>query len=40
MATDAEMLALWDPRPFTGIVDYDTWDRPFGEDEDEDEDED
>ncbi|MFC4612028.1 hypothetical protein ACFO9E_30315 [Streptomyces maoxianensis] len=34
MATDAGMLALWDPQRFTGIVDYDTWDSELGEDED------
>ncbi|MER5401237.1 hypothetical protein [Streptomyces sp. NPDC002599] len=34
VATDAGMLALWDPRCFTGIVDYDTWDPQLGEDED------
>ncbi|MFF3415364.1 hypothetical protein ACFYW9_11770 [Streptomyces sp. NPDC002698] len=34
VATDAGMLALWDPRRFTGIVDYDTWDPQLGEDED------
>jgi len=31
--TDAGMCALWDPASFTGIVDYDTWDAAFGEDE-------
>lgn len=34
VATDAGMLALWDPQRFTGIVDYDTWDAQLGEDED------
>ena len=34
VATDAGMLALWDPQSFTGIVDYDTWDLQLGEDED------
>lgn len=34
VATDAGMLALWDPKRFTGIVDYDTWDAQLGEDED------
>ena len=34
VATDAGMLALWDPQCFTGIVDYDTWDAQLGEDED------
>ncbi|MFB6706468.1 hypothetical protein ACFCW6_17365 [Streptomyces sp. NPDC056333] len=34
VATDAGMLALWDPQRFTGIVDYDTWNPQLGEDED------
>ncbi|MFI8069491.1 hypothetical protein ACIF85_12005 [Streptomyces sp. NPDC086033] len=34
VATDAGMLALWDPQSFTGIVDHDTWDPQLGEDED------
>ncbi|WP_369170470.1 hypothetical protein AB5J49_22830 [Streptomyces sp. R28] len=34
VATDAGMLALWDPQSFTSIVDYDTWDAQLGEDED------
>ncbi|MFD5078912.1 hypothetical protein [Streptomyces sp. NPDC058371] len=34
MATDAGMLALWDPQRFSDIVDYDTWDPQLGEDED------
>jgi hypothetical protein len=34
VATDAGMLALWDPRRFTGVVDYDNWDRQLGEHED------
>lgn len=27
VATDAGMLALWDPEHFSGIVDYDSWER-------------
>ncbi|MET8586417.1 hypothetical protein ABZX39_36955 [Streptomyces collinus] len=34
VATDAGILALWDPQRFTGIVDHDTWDRQLGEDND------
>lgn len=34
VATDAGMLALWDPESFTDVVDYDTWDLRLGEDED------
>ncbi|MEV5733830.1 hypothetical protein [Streptomyces sp. NPDC052292] len=34
VATDAGMLALWNPQRFTSIVDYDTWDPHLGEDED------
>ncbi|MGW0409867.1 hypothetical protein ACWDZX_00890 [Streptomyces collinus] len=34
VATDAGMLALWNPQRFTGIVDYDTWDPQLGADED------
>ncbi|MET9834843.1 hypothetical protein ABZ078_37445 [Streptomyces sp. NPDC006385] len=34
VATDAGMLALWDPQRFAGIVDYDTWDARLGEDKD------
>ncbi|MDQ0762388.1 hypothetical protein [Streptomyces canus] len=33
VATDAGMLALWDPQSFTDIVDHDTWDLQLGEDE-------
>lgn len=33
VATDAGMLALWNPQRFAGIVDYDTWDAQLGEDE-------
>ncbi|MFE2021832.1 hypothetical protein ACFW9O_27695 [Streptomyces sp. NPDC059499] len=34
VATDAGMLALWNPQRFAGIVDDDTWDLQLGEDED------
>lgn len=34
LSTDAGMLALWDPRRFTDIVDYDTWEPQLCEDED------
>lgn len=34
VATDAGMLALWDPESFTDVVDHDTWDLRLGADED------
>jgi hypothetical protein len=33
VATDAGMVALWDPQCFLDIVDYETWDVQLGEDE-------
>jgi hypothetical protein len=32
--TDAGMLALWNPRPFADIVDYDSWERQLYADDD------
>jgi len=32
--TDAGMLALWSPRPFADIVDYDSWERQLCADDD------
>lgn len=34
LATDAGMLALWDPAHFADVVDYDTWDQQLCEPED------
>ncbi len=35
VATDAGMLALWDPLAFSAVVDYDTWERELLEDDDQ-----
>jgi hypothetical protein len=34
VSTDAGMLAVWNPKQFTSIVDYDSWERELLEDKD------
>jgi hypothetical protein len=34
LATDSGMLCVWDPRPFAGISDYDSWEKELCEDAD------
>ena len=34
LATDSGMLCVWDAQPFSGITDYDSWEKELCEDED------